>query len=100
MVENVARVLGENPVLEFLLEVAHMDDLDDFRRRVAIRRARPFRKADRRLATVHEHLPIGEGDIDFGIVSRELLPDYRDRIILEIVQSDEAIVASRTRLEG
>ncbi len=99
-VEDVDRVLGENPDLEFLLDVAHMDDLDHLRRLVAIKRPRLLHVADRRQATVHEHLPIGEGDIDFGYVFREILPDYRDRIILEVVQGDEAIVASRTRLEG
>ncbi len=99
-VEDVGRVLGENPDLAFLLDVAHMDDLDHLRGLVAIQRPRLLHMADRHLAKVHEHLPIGEGDIDFGTVFREILPDYRDRIILEIVQSDEAIIASKRKLEG
>lgn len=99
-VEDVGRVLGENPGLEFLLDVAHMDDLDHLRRLVAVRRPRLLHVADRHLAAIHEHLPVGEGDIDFGTVFRDVLPDYRDRIILEIVQSDEAILASKQKLEG
>lgn len=99
-VEDVGHVLGENPDLEFLLDVAHMDDLVHLRRLVAIKRPRLLHVADRHLAAVHEHLPIGEGDIHFGAVFREILPDYRDRIILEIVQSDEAIITSKEKLEG
>ena len=56
--------------------------------------------ADRHLEVVHEHLPIGEGNIDFDYVFGNILSDFDGKIILEVVNENQDIICSRDKLKN
>lgn len=56
--------------------------------------------ADRHFNVIHEHLPLGQGDIDFQCIFNNLLPEYDGKIILEIVNSDLDIIYSKDLIKS
>lgn len=58
-----------------------------------------FNVTDRRLEEIHEHLPIGHGNIDFKRVFNEVLPGFGGKIIFEIIQSSKDIIAAKKYFE-
>ena len=46
----------------------------------------------------HLHLPIGRGVIDFNIIFKDILKDFDGIIILEIKNTDAAIIDSKNKL--
>jgi len=87
------------PELEFLLDVAHMDNIEHLKELVSVKMPQILHIADRRLEEVHEHLPIGKGNIDFTKVFRNVLTDFNGKIVFEIIQSDEDIIAAKKYFE-
>ena len=87
------------PDLEFLLDIAHMDNIGHLKGLVSVKMPKILHVADRRLEEVHEHLPIGKGNIDFTKVFSDVLPDFDGKIVFEIIQSDEDIVAAKNYFE-
>lgn len=49
---------------------------------------------DRPLEDMHNHVPIGHGNIDFEYIFKEILPGYKDKLIIEVFQSDAGIISS------
>ena len=96
--EDVKMLFDSLPNAEFLLDLAHIDDYDHLRRLVEVKYPKIIHVADRHLEKIHEHLPIGEGDIDFEMIFRDILPDFAGRIILEITQDNAKLVDSRKRI--
>lgn len=43
----------------------------------------------------HEHLPLGQGDIDYNLVFSKYLHDFGGRVILEVIGDDEEITESK-----
>lgn len=97
--EEIKIIFKENPKLEFLLDVAHIDDYQHLKEIVAIKMPKILHIADRHFDVVHEHLPIGDGDIDYKYIFKEILNDFQGKIVLEIDQSDEAILTSRDKIK-
>jgi len=51
--------------------------------------------ADKHFSVIHEHLPVGSGDLDFKYIFSEVLKDFHGSIIFEVVDEDEAIIKSK-----
>lgn len=93
-------VFARNPGLELILDVAHVTSYEHLAALVAVRMPRILHVADKHFDVVHEHLPLGQGEIDFGRVFRDVLPGFDGRVILELPYGDEEVVRSKTVLEG
>jgi sugar phosphate isomerase/epimerase len=89
----------ENPSLQFLLDVAHIDNYEHLKSMIGIKMPKILHIADRHLEQIHEHLPIGQGNIDYKYIFADVLNRFDGKIVLEIVQSSEDIVNSRDRIE-
>jgi sugar phosphate isomerase/epimerase len=98
-VEEVELVLRRNPRLEFLLDVAHIDSYEHLQALVNVKMPKALHIADRHLEVVHEHLPIGQGNIDYESIFKTVLHDFQGKIILEIIQSSEDILNSKRLVE-
>mgnify|MGYP000867895717 CR=1 FL=1 len=85
----------ENPDLEFVLDVAHIDNYAHLEEMVNVKYPMLLHITDRKLEEIHNHVPIGQGNIDFKYIFNEILPDYRGKIIIEVFQSDEDIINSK-----
>ena len=99
-VEEIRLILDRYPELEFLLDVAHIDDYAHLEEMVRIRKPKILHVADRHLEVVHEHLPIGQGNIDFDYVFGKVLSDFDGKIIFEIVNEDQDIVRARDKIRS
>ncbi len=96
--KDIEIIFKQNPNLEFLLDIAHIDNYEHLESMIKIKSPKILHIADRRLEEVHEHLPIGQGNIDYKYVFTNILNKFNGRIILEIVQSSEDIIDSRDKI--
>jgi sugar phosphate isomerase/epimerase len=94
-VEEIQLVFNENPQLEFLIDLAHIDNYEHLRRMKEIKMPKALHVSDRHLEEIHEHLPLGKGNIDFEIIFKDILADFNGKIIFEISESDEIIKESK-----
>jgi sugar phosphate isomerase/epimerase len=92
-------MFDRNPYLEFLLDVAHIDNYKHLESMIAVRKPRILHIADRHLEVIHEHLPLGQGNIDYEYIFKNILQNYEGKVILEVAQSDEDIINSKHILE-
>ena len=97
--EEVKLMFEKNPNVEFLLDVAHIDNYDHLKAMMKIKKPKILHIADRHLEVIHEHLPIGQGNIDYNYSFKNVLSDFDGRIILEIVQSSKDIIESKLKIE-
>ena len=98
--EEVEIMFRENPELQFVLDIAHIDSYEHLIEMIKIRRPNLLHIADRHFNVVHEHLPLGQGEIDYRYIFKEILPNYQGRIILEIVNEEEDIINSKEIIES
>lgn len=87
------------PELELLLDIAHMDNIEHLKELVSVKIPKMLHVADRRLEEIHEHLPIGKGNIDFKKVFNNVLPGFEGKIVFEIIQSNEDIIVAKNYFE-
>ena len=92
---EIEKIFKQNDHLEFICDLAHIDHLEHLKEMVGFKIPQILHIADRRLHVVHEHLPIGQGDIDFEYIFKQILPDFEGKIILEIIKEDADIVKSK-----
>ena len=97
---EIEKIFKQNETLEFILDIAHMDSLEHLTEMVAAKKPKMLHIADRNLNNIHEHLPIGHGEIDFEYIFNHILPDFEGKIILEIVKEDADIVESKQKIEA
>jgi len=93
--EELKIMFSHVPELEFLLDIAHMDSIEHLKELVSVKMPRILHVADRRLEEIHEHLPIGQGNIDFKRVFSEVLNRFNGKVIFEIVQGNDEVVAAK-----
>jgi len=93
--EDIQEVIIDNPELELLFDIAHMESYEQIVKVNGLRNPKILHIADRNLSTIHEHLEIGKGNIDFVKIFNEILTGNEYRIILEIVESDTVIIKSK-----
>ena len=92
-------MFDENPELEFVLDIAHIDNYLHLRKLIQIKHPKILHLTDRPLEDIHNHVPIGQGNIDFKYVFNDILPNYSERVIIEVIQSDEAIISSKNHIK-
>jgi len=97
--DEIEYIFNDNPEIEFLLDIAHTGYYEKIQRLIAIKYPKILHIADKRLDIKHEHLPIGDGDINFKRIFDELLGDFNGKIIFEIVKEDSDIVKARKKIE-
>lgn len=93
--DELKMVFDNNPGLELLLDVAHINSYGHLKAILEVKSPKALHVADKHFDVIHEHLPIGQGEIDYAYVLRELLKDFDGKVILEVIQSDEEIIHSR-----
>lgn len=54
--------------------------------------------ADKHFSIIHEHLPFGDGELDFDLIFSNFLQYFDGRIILEITQSDQVLIEAKQKL--
>lgn len=98
--EEIAIIFDNNPNLEFLLDIAHIESYEHLKEIVAVKMPKALHIADKHFDIIHEHLPIGEGDIDYNYALNDVLGGFTGKIILEVIQSEEAIISSRDKIRN
>ncbi|MDK0794925.1 TIM barrel protein [Clostridium perfringens] len=98
--DEIQKIFSQNIDLEFLLDIAHIDNINHLQEIIDIKYPKILHIADRHFDVIHEHLPIGHGEIDFQYIFSKLLPKYNGKIILEIVNKDSDIINSKNLIEN
>lgn len=99
--EEVAYIFKENPTIEFLLDIAHIDSYEHLEELIKIKYPKILHISDKHFNVEHEHLPVGKGEIDFEKVFTEYLNEIKGmKIILEVFQSDEDIIQSTNMIKA
>lgn len=88
-------MFGDNPEVEFLLDVAHISSYKHLEELVAVKMPKKLHIADKRFNIPHEHLPIGKGNIDFTYVFSNVLRKFNGDIIFEVVEEDDIVIDSK-----
>jgi sugar phosphate isomerase/epimerase len=96
--KEIKIIFDNNPSLEFLLDIAHIESYEHLKEIVSVKMPKALHIADKHFAVVHEHLPIGEGEIDYGYIFKHVLNEFEGKIVLEVIQSDDAIIGSRDKI--
>ena len=97
--KEIDYLFTQNPDVGFLLDLAHIDSYETLRDIVRAKFPDFLHIADKRFANIHEHLPIGQGELDFSLIFSKYLKGYNGKAILEITQSKEDLVNSKQALE-
>lgn len=97
---EVEKITNNNKTLQFLLDIAHADSIEHLKDMVNIKKPNILHIADKHFNVIHEHLPIGQGEIDFKYIFSNILKNYEGKIILEIVNTDFDIVNSKNIIEN
>ncbi len=98
--KEIEIVFSNNPKLEFLLDIAHIYSYEQLKEMVSIKKPKILHIADKRFDVIHEHLPIGYGEINFKYIFEQILCNYDGKIILEIIKEDSDIVKSKYIIES
>lgn len=92
-------VFDRNPDVELLLDIAHIDDYEHLQNIIEVKFPKCIHIADKRFNVEHEHLPIGQGELDFEKIFRNHLKAYDGKIIFEVVDTDEEIIKSKNTIQ-
>lgn len=96
--EEVSLLFNENPAVKFILDIAHIQDYEHLDLLVKAKFPEMLHVADKHFHIIHEHLPIGEGELDFKDIFSNSLKGFNGKIILEVIQSKDDIIRSRDKL--
>lgn len=97
---EVELVFSQNPQLEFLIDIAHIYDYEHLKELVRIKTPKKLHITDSHFDVIHEHIPLGEGDIDFRYIFNEILSDFQGDIIIELVSEDRDIINAKRIIES
>lgn len=97
--EDLKIVFDRNPDVELLLDIAHIDDYSHLQKILEVKFPKCLHIADKRFSVEHEHLPIGQGELDFKLIFQNYLKGYDGKIIFEVVDTDEEIIKSKNIIE-
>ncbi|MDZ5253816.1 TIM barrel protein [Clostridium sp. LIBA-8841] len=98
--DEIKEIFIQNNDLEFLLDIAHIDNMNHLQEMINVKTPKILHISDRHFDVVHEHLPLGQGDIDFQYIFSNLLPEYNGKIILEVVNKDSDILHSKDLIKS
>ena len=94
-VDDLKIIFEPNPEIGLLLDLAHINDYDHLREIVQMRYPECIHIADKHFGPGHEHITLGEGELDFDMIFSKVIPDYNGRIILEAADSTDGIKKSK-----
>lgn len=97
--EDLKIVFDRNPDVELLLDIAHIDDYNHLQKILEVKFPRCLHVADKRFSVEHEHLSIGQGNLDFKLIFQNYLKGYDGKIIFEVVDTDEEIIKLKAIIE-
>jgi sugar phosphate isomerase/epimerase len=92
-------VFDRNPDVELLLDIAHIDNYNHLQNILEVKFPKCIHIADKRFNVEHEHLPIGQGELDFELIFQNYLKGYDGKIIFEVVDTDEEIIKSKNIIQ-
>jgi sugar phosphate isomerase/epimerase len=98
-IEDLKVMFDVNKEVELLLDVAHIDSYEHLKGILKVNKPKMLHIADKHFEVIHEHLPLGQGNMDYKHIFTEYLQDFDGNIILEVVASDEEIVSSKKAIE-
>jgi len=93
--KEIEIVFSNNPALEFVLDIAHIYSYGHLKELIPIKTPKILHIAYKHFDVIHEHLPIGYGEINFEYKFEKVLCNYNGKIILEIAKENADIVKSR-----
>lgn len=96
---EVTYLFNKNPGVKFILDVAHIRDYEHLKMLVDAKYPEMLHVADKHFDVLHEHLPIGEGEMDFSYIFGTVLKDFKGKMIMEITQSREGLIKSKEIME-
>lgn len=97
--QDLKVVFDRNPDVELLLDIAHIDDYKHLEQILEVKFPKCLHIADKSFSADHEHLPIGQGELDFQLIFQKYLNGYDGKIIFEVVDNDENIVKSKNIIQ-
>ncbi len=97
--EDIKRVFEADDYAEQLLDIAHIDNYDHLKEIINVKFPKCLHIAGKHFDVPHEHLPLSQGDIDYGFVFKKYLPGFSGRVILEVDGTDEEIILSKNIIE-
>jgi len=93
-VDELRVIFDSYPDIGLLLDLAHTNNYEHLKDIVKMRFPECIHIADKRFGVDHEHIALGTGDLDFGMIFKDIIPNYNGRIILEAVDSNGDIIQS------
>jgi len=99
-VDELRVVFDNNPNIGLLLDLAHINDYDHLNEIVKMRYPECIHIADKRFGIPHEHIALGEGDLDFTMIFEKIIPQYSGKIILEAVDTKEDVEKSKIIIDS
>lgn len=97
--DDLKIVFDRNPDVELLLDIAHIDDYSHLQKIIEVKFPKCLHIADKRFSVEHEHLSIGQGELDFKLIFQKYLKGYDGKIIFEVVDVDEEIIKSKNIIQ-
>lgn len=93
-IEDITKMYAQDNNIELLLDIAHIDDYNHLEDIVNTKYPKMLHVADKRFDQQHEHLSIGEGELDFGYIFNKVLNEYQGKLIFEIIDDNEKLIDS------
>jgi hypothetical protein len=98
--KEIQIMFNQNPDLEFLVDIAHIYSYEHLKEMVAIKYPKILHVTDKHFNIIHEHLPLGYGEIDFKYIFDKILCNFDGMIIFEITKQNEDIIRSKEIIES
>lgn len=93
--KEIELMFSKNPELEFVLDIAHIYNYEHLREMISVKMPKKLHITDSHFDVIHEHIPIGDGDIDFKYIFSEILPNFEGEIIIELANEDKDIINAK-----
>jgi sugar phosphate isomerase/epimerase len=98
--KEIEIMFANNPDLEFIVDIAHIYSYEHLKEMVSIKMPKILHVTDKHFNIIHEHLPLGQGELDFKYIFDEILYNYHGKIILEITKENADIIRSKEMVES
>lgn len=97
--EEFEIIFNNHKDLELVLDIAHIQSYEHLCELVTIKTPKILHIADKHFDIIHEHIPFGEGELDFSYIFNEVLNAYDGDIIIEVVTNDKDIIDAKKYLQ-
>jgi sugar phosphate isomerase/epimerase len=91
--DELKLIFDISPKTELLLDIAHINSYEHLQNIIDVKYPKCLHIADKHFSVIHEHLPIGHGELDFDTIFANHLKGYTGKIIFEVVtDKDDEII--------